>query len=98
MQIQEYQTQGIQVAPTSRGNLLTTVEQSVAQHHLTSFLKQVEQPKTDHVTATFEKVPFDQCMEWLQELSMVSGVRVVSLSATRLSTPAGTADLGGTLG
>ena len=98
MQIQQYQTQGIQVVSTSHGNLLTTVEQSATQHHLTTFLKQVEQAQANHVTATFEKVPFDQCMEWLQELSMISGVRVISLSATRLSTPTGTADLTVTLG
>lgn|SRR3990167_4930716 len=91
--IRDYEARGIHVSDVGQKDLLTTIEQSAAQHQLSAFLKQVEQPESHHIQLTFEKVPFDQCMEWLQELSMNSGIRVVTLSADRLTTPIGTANL-----
>ena len=96
-QIQRYQAQGIQIAATDRSNLLAMIEQSATDHKLSAFLKQVEQPQPNHIALTFEKAPFDQCMQWLQQLSTSTGVQIITLTADRL-TPVGTANIKVVLG
>jgi general secretion pathway protein M len=85
--IMTLQAQGIHIstAPVS-SNLLTLVEQSATQHQLSVYLKEVKQVDHTQVSLTFEKVPFDACMRWLQLLLTNDGVKMVSFTATRLPT------------
>lgn len=82
--ITELKTEGIQVSAASNADLLSLAEQTLSQQDLSHFLKQVQQPKQNQITLTFEKVPFDKLMQWVQTLATQQGVRVTQLSAQRL--------------
>lgn len=81
--IASMKAQGIQPATTS-DNVLSLAEQTLSQQALSVYLKQVQQPKPNQVALTFEKVPFDKLMSWLQMLIMQHGVSVLKMQATRL--------------
>ncbi len=84
---------GISVdATVDNAGLLALVEQTLGSQQLNSYLKQVQQPQQNQITLTFEKVPFDKLMQWLQMLSTSHGIHVQNLSATRLVV-IGTADV-----
>ncbi|MCX7120183.1 MAG: type II secretion system protein M [Gammaproteobacteria bacterium] len=83
VRIQTLKASGAQIG-TEQGDLLTVAEQTLTAKNLSSFLKQVQQPQHNQIDLTFENVPFDQLMLWLQALSAQYGVRVVQLSAARL--------------
>ena len=90
--VDELKSSGIQINAVSQENVLSVVEQTVSQQKLSVFLKQVSQPQDNQVMLTFEKVPLDKLMGWVQLVSLTQGIRVLSLSALR--TPeAGTADV-----
>ncbi len=72
--------------------LLALVEQTLGSQQLNSYLKEVKQPQQNQIALTFEKVPFDKLMQWLQVLSTTHGVYVQNLFATRLMV-IGTADV-----
>jgi general secretion pathway protein M len=84
---------GISVdATVDNTGLLALVEQTLGSQQLNSYLKQVQQPQKNQIALTFEKVPFDKLMQWLQTLSTTHGIRVQNLSANRLAV-VGTADV-----
>lgn len=84
---------GITVDATADNTgLLALVEQTLGSQQLNSYLKQVQQPQQNQIALTFEKVPFDKLMQWLQMLSTTHGIHVQNLSATRLVV-IGTADV-----
>ena len=84
--ISAFRAEGVQASTTapSAENLLSLAEQTLTQHQLSSFLKQVQQPKSDQVLLVFEKAPLDQLMEWLQQLIATQNVKVISVKADRL--------------
>ena len=83
--IQALRASGIHVNTTDDSiSLFSMVEQTLATQQLSSFLKQVQQPKTNQVSLTFEKVPCDQLMQWMEMLVTSRGVQVMRLSADRL--------------
>ncbi|HLB56088.1 MAG TPA: type II secretion system protein M [Coxiellaceae bacterium] len=83
--ITELKTEGIQVSAASNADLLSLAEQTLSQQDLSNFLKQVQQPKQNQIALTFQSVPFDKLMQWLQTLATQHGVRVTQLSAQRLA-------------
>ncbi|HLD84904.1 MAG TPA: type II secretion system protein M [Coxiellaceae bacterium] len=90
--ISQLQAEGIRAATTNATNILSLTEQNLSSHELTVFLKQVQQPEQNQVSLIFEKVPLDQLMLCLQQLSMTQGVHILSLTAERLAV-AGTANV-----
>lgn len=84
--IMQFKTQGISVdtAPIRNG-LLAFIEQSLTSQHLSNYLKQVQQTQNNQITLTFENVPFDQLMQWMQSMVMIHSLRVKNLSAVRLA-------------
>src|SRR3990167_1014199 len=82
--ITELKTEGIQVSAASNADLLSLAEQTLSQQDLSNFLKQVQQPKQNQIALTFQSVPFDKLMQWLQTLATQHGVRVTQLSAQGL--------------
>ena len=76
--------EGIQVSAASNADLLSLAESTLSQQQLSSYLKQVQQPAQNQIVFTFENVPFDKLMQWLQTLAITHGVRVTQLSAERL--------------
>lgn len=91
--IERLKALGIAVdASVDNTGLLTLVEQTLGSQQLNSYLKQVQQPQQNQIALTFEKVPFDKLMQWLQILSTTRGIHVQNLSATRLMV-IGTADV-----
>lgn len=88
---------GINVSMTApSGNILSVVEQSAASHQLSSYLKQVAQPEPNTVTLTFDNVPFDNVISWLENVAETQHLSIQSFSATR-TTSAGTANITMTL-
>ena len=81
VKIQAFQAGGVSATMQTPGALLTTVETTLASQQLSSFLNQVQQPQDNQAELTFEKVPFDKLMQWLQTLWTTSGVSVVAFSA-----------------
>lgn len=86
--IAQYKAMGITVENTSSNanGLLSLVEQTAAAAQLSAHLKQVQQTAKNQLSLTFENVPFDPLLQWLQTLSTTHGVRVSEISATRLPT------------
>ena len=83
--IQRYQSSGISVSTkTDASGLLAVVEQSLSAQTLSQYLKQVQQPAHNQIALTFDNVPFDKLMQWLQTLTTTHDVSVKQLSATRL--------------
>jgi general secretion pathway protein M len=82
--IQQLKAEGVQASVSDNVDLLSLTEQSLSQEGLSSYLKQVQQPEKNHVALTFEKVPFDKLMQWLQEMTTSHGVSVTQLNASRL--------------
>lgn len=81
--IRQLRAEGMIVASATPVNLLTLIEQTLAAQKLSIYLKQVQQLKPTQIALTFEKVPFDQLMQWLQALSIAKNVSVTQFSATR---------------
>lgn len=90
--MQMLQTGGAHVAQPSTEALLTLVETSLSAQQLSGFLQQVQQPQDNQAALTFEKVPLDKLMQWLQTLWSIHGISVSEFSANRLSV-IGTADV-----
>lgn len=99
VKIKQLKASGITVDAVVDNNagLLALVEQTLGSLQLNSYLKQVQQPQQNQIALTFEKVPFDKLMQWLQMLSTMHGIHVQNLSATRLAV-IGTADVQMVLG
>jgi len=83
--IQTLKAQGIQLNNTDSGDLLTITEKTLSSQQLSLYLKQVQQPKQNQLTLTFQQVPFDKMMEWLSGLTNTQGVDVMQFSAEKLS-------------
>ena len=94
--IQTLKAQGIQLGDTHSGDLLTVAEKTLSSQQLSLYLKQVQQPKQNQLTLTFQQVPFDKMMEWLSGLTNTQGVDVTQFSAEKLP-DVGTADVTMTL-
>ena len=82
--IAQLKAEGIQVSTASNADLLSLAEQTLSQQALSSYLKQVQQPQQNQIVLTFENVPLDKLMQWVQMLATTHGVRVTQLSADRL--------------
>lgn len=82
--VQQIKSSGVNLQATVSGDLLTAAEQTLSQQDLSSYLKQVQQQKQNQLSLTFEKVPFDELMQWLQTFSVTHAARITQLSATRL--------------
>ena len=98
VEIQTLKAQGISTSISpAQTDLLTLVEQSASSQQLSTYLKQVEQPQPNQISLTFDNVPFDNLLRWLEMLSTTHGVNVIQMNATRLGTP-GLANVTMTLG
>lgn len=95
--IAAYQSQGIQANAANDADLLSLAESTLAEAQLSQQLKQVQQTDQTHIALTFEKVPFDKLMTWLQLIAAQHNVHVKSFTATKLET-AGLVDASITLG
>ena len=82
--ILQLKAEGVQATATENADILALTEQSLSQQGLSNFLKQVQQPQPNQVALTFEKIPFDKLMQWLQTITTTQGVRVNELNATKL--------------
>ena len=85
--IQLIRASGIQVGNHKDDNLLALVEKTLSQEKLSLYLKQVQQPHQNTITLTFNNVPFQPLMRWLQKLITTEGVHIQQFKAYRLSTP-----------
>lgn len=86
VEVQTLRAQGIGVAPARHANILTVAEQTVSENQLQASLKQVQQPQPNEVQLTFQAVPFDQLLNWLQHLVMTQGFSVTEFTAKRSGT------------
>jgi len=84
LKIQAFQAGGVSETEKTSGPLLTVVESSLASQQLSSFLQQVQQSQDNQMQLTFQKVPFDKLMRWLQTLWTTNGISVTTFSASRL--------------
>lgn len=84
-EIQVIKASGIQVNNHEDGNLLALVEQTLSQEKLSSYLKQVQQLHQNKITLTFDRVPFQQLLQWLQKLIAMHDVQIQQFNAHRLS-------------
>lgn len=83
--IAQYKALGIAThAEITRADLLSEAQETLSKQGLSSFLKQVQQPTSNQLSLTFDAVPFDHLMAWLENLTTTRGVKVLQLSATRL--------------
>lgn len=83
--IAQYKASGIAVhVATTDTNLLSEAQKTLSKQGLSVFLKQVQQPTSNQLSLTFDAVPFDHLMAWLENLTTTRGVKVLQLSATRL--------------
>lgn len=69
--------------PQAMGDLMTTVERTLAQEKLTPFLRQVTQPISNEVSITFGDVPFDQAVGWLQRFTQRYSVKTLRFRSIR---------------
>ncbi len=84
--IMALRAQGQTTTPTTTNEpLLTRVEQSINNSKLTSFLTNIQQQK-DAVNISFDSVPFDILMSWLQNLNRNNKVNIDSTTIKRLPT------------
>lgn len=84
--IAQFKAEGVSVTTAAHVELLTLVEQTLSTQQLSTYLKQVQQPKPTQIALTFQNVPFDKLMQWLQMLSTSHNVSVVQFSAVRSPT------------
>ncbi|OGT43510.1 MAG: hypothetical protein A3F13_00205 [Gammaproteobacteria bacterium RIFCSPHIGHO2_12_FULL_40_19] len=82
--IQQLKAEGVHADISDNIDLLSMAEQTLSQEALSTYLKQVKQPDKNQVALTFENIPFDKLMQWLQTLTTSYGVHVLQLNATRL--------------
>lgn len=82
--ISQLKTEGIVVDAKGSVDLLSLAEKTLSQQALSTYLKQVQQPQQNQIVLTFEDVPFDQLMQWLQMMTTKHGVAVKQFTATRL--------------
>ncbi|EKD77956.1 MAG: hypothetical protein ACD_42C00104G0002 [uncultured bacterium] len=82
--IQLFEKQGVVVGSGNDSDLLTLTEKTLSSQHLSMYLKQVQEPKQKKITLTFEKVPFDALMQWLNQLIKLRNVDVTQFSAEKL--------------
>ncbi|MHB1946864.1 MAG: type II secretion system protein GspM [Gammaproteobacteria bacterium] len=73
------------------GSLLSIVQKQINRTPLVSSLTQLHQVDNDSVQLTFQKVDFDQLMEWLIQLSKQQGIGVTQISITPGGAPGGVA-------
>jgi general secretion pathway protein M len=82
--ISQLKTQGVVVDAKGNIDLLSLAEQTLSQQDLSAYLKQVQQPQQNQIALTFENVPFDKLMQWLQMMTSQHGILISQLTATRL--------------
>lgn len=88
LKIDNYRLQGISaVVNSSNQDILSIVEETLSKAQLSTYLKQVQQPQKNQIQLTFENVPLDQWMGWLQQCLSSQGMVIVSLQATRSTAP-----------
>lgn len=82
--ILQYKASGVAVhVATTDADLLSEAQQTLSKQGLSAFLTQVQQPTSNQLSLTFDAVPFDHLMAWLENLTTTRGVKVLQLSATR---------------
>ena len=80
--IQQLKAEGVHADISDNIDLLSMAEQTLSQEALSTYLKQVKQPDKNQVALTFENIPFDKLMQWLQTIWAANSISVVAFSAT----------------
>lgn len=71
--------------------LTMSIERTLTAKNLSGYLQQVQQRETNQLILHFHQVPFDELIDWLQQLSREYGIVVQQTTVTR-TTPMGTVD------
>lgn len=66
--------------------LLTRIETSINHTKLATYLTNIEQ-QDDSIHITFDSVPFDTFIEWMQTFSHQNSMTVDTINVTHLTTP-----------
>lgn len=77
---------GFVMSQQQTGSLLVIVEKTLEQAKLNSYLRNVQQPADNQITLSFQSVPFDAFIQWVQSIWQTNGVQVQQLSVTRTDT------------
>lgn len=83
--VQQLKDEGVTLRTSDGTSLLTLLEQTLSTQNLLPFLTQVQTQKENQVSLTFQSVPFDSLMKWIENRYRQEGVRVSQFSANRLS-------------
>ncbi len=74
------------IPSNNQTDLLVLIEQSAQQAGLSLFITQVQQTQAHAVLLSFNAVPFDQLIAWLQKLTIKDNIRIEKLSAIKSNT------------
>ncbi len=78
--IQQYQQLHYQKHDASSQALLVTVEQSLLKAQLSKYVRNTQTQADNQVTLTFSQVPFDQMIDWVEQLWKQHNIIVGSAS------------------
>ena len=73
--------------PNGKEALLTLVDKTAKQEHLSNFIQRLKPEGSDNVQLWVEQAPFDVLIGWLGKLETDHGVRVESLNIDRQDKP-----------
>lgn len=76
---------GFRELHATQENLLVTAEQSLQQQKLSRYLSGVQQPQPRQLNLTFNKIPFDTMMTWLQMLWTDHAINVQAITVKRVA-------------
>lgn len=81
--IKRYRLAGYtEVQPTQQA-LLVVAEQTLANQKLANYLLGVQQPQSNQLTLTFNPMPFDEFITWLQQLWKQYGINVAQIQVSK---------------
>lgn len=69
------------------GSLSSIVQKQINGTPLVSSLNQLHQVENDSVQLSFQKVDFDQLMQWLTQMTEQTGLLITQMSVTPSATP-----------
>lgn len=84
-QIQQYQQLHYQKHDTTSQALLVTIEQSLLSAQLSKYVRDTQTQSDDQVTLTLSQIPFDQTIDWIEQLWKQHNIIVASASIKKTS-------------
>lgn len=84
--IQAARSNGIEITSTQAPMLLTAVESTFTNNHLSQFIQSVQQPNHNEVSLSLHEVPFDAFIHCVFSLAQQEGITTKHLKVTATST------------